>query len=178
MEINLYIDIGTVIYWKTFNKTILLGKTCVEIVLFDNTIVRNTSSGYHPFSQIGVLWLCNFLNWKDTFQFWHFPILTLSNFKEKCILTLSNSDTFRFWHFPILILSDSDTFQFWHFPILTLSNSDTFRFWHFPILTLSDSDTFQFLRKMRSDTFQFWHFPVSLNLPSQSLLKSSSWWVL
>ena len=56
----------------------------------------------------------------DTFQFWHFPILTLSN-----------SDTFRFWHFPILTLSDPDTFQFWNFPIsfkmgknwiLTLSN--------------------------------------------------------
>ena len=44
-----------------------------------------------------------------------------------------NSDTFQFWNFPILTLSDSNTFQFWHFPILTLSNSDTFQFWHIPI---------------------------------------------
>ena len=77
----------------------------------------------------------------DTFQFWRFPILTLSN-----------SDTFQFWHFPILTLSNSDTFQFWHFPILTLSDSDIFQFWHFPIsskmgknwiLTLANSDNFQ-----------------------------------
>ena len=38
-------------------------------------------------------WLA--LSDSDTFQFWHFPILTLSNFEEKCILTLSNSDTFQ-----------------------------------------------------------------------------------
>ena len=38
-------------------------------------------------------------NWK--FQFWHFPILTLSD-----------SDTFQFWR-----KMHSDTFQFWHFPV-------------------------------------------------------------
>ena len=74
----------------------------------------------------------------DTFRFWHF-----------LILTLSNSDTCQFWHLPILTLSNSDTFQFWHFPILTLANSETFQFWPLPILTLSNSDT-----------FQFWHLPI------------------
>ena len=93
----------------------------------------------------------------DTFWFWHFPILTLSD-----------SDTFqfwhfRFWHFPILTLSNSDTFQFWHFPILTLSNSDTFQFWHFPILTLS-----------YSDTFQFWHFPISSKMGKKWILTLSN----
>ena len=85
-------------------------------------------------------------------QIWLLLALTLSN------PTLSDSDTFQFWHFLILTLSDSDTFQFWHFPILTLSNSDTFRFWNFPILTLSDSDTFQFLPKWAK--LGFWHFPI------------------
>ena len=113
----------------------------------------------------------------DTFWFWHFQILTLSNpdtfkFWHLPILTLSNSGSFqfwqftffpkwskiRFWHFPILTLSNPDTFQFWHFPILTVSiffqsgqklDSDTFKFWHFPILTLSNSDI-----------FQYWHFPI------------------
>ena len=99
----------------------------------------------------------------DTFQFWHFPILTLSNsdtfqFWHFPILTLSNSDTFQFWHFPIMTLSNYDTFQFWHFPILALSNSDIFQFWHFPILTLSDSDTFQFLPKRAK--IGFFHFPI------------------
>ena len=69
-----------------------------------------------------------------------------------------NSDTFQFWHFPILTLSGSDTFQFWHFLILTLSNSDTFQFWHFPILTFSNSDSFQFLPKWAKNWF--WHFPI------------------
>ena len=68
-----------------------------------------------------------------------------------------NSDTFQFWHFPILTLSSSDTFQFSHFPILTLSNSYTFRFWYFPISskmgknwipTLSNSDTSQSPNRM------------------------------
>ena len=106
----------------------------------------------------------------DTFQFWHFPILTLFNsdtfqFWHLSILTLSNSDTFQFWHFPIFTVSNSDTFQLWYFPILTLSNSDTFQFWHFPILTPSNSDTFQFwyvpiMTLSNYDTFQFWHFPT------------------
>ena len=43
--------------------------------------------------------------------------------KNLKILTLSNPDTFQFWQFPILTLS---TFQgknaFWHFPILSLSS--------------------------------------------------------
>ena len=46
------------------------------------------------------------------------------------ILTLSNSDAFKFWHFQILTLSnfaqngqkmDSDTLQFWNFPISLIS---------------------------------------------------------
>ena len=43
-----------------------------------------------------------------------YPSIICPIFKES-----ENSDTFRFWHFPILTLSDSDTFRFWHFPILT-----------------------------------------------------------
>ena len=35
-----------------------------------------------------------------------------------CHLTPSIFDTFHFWHFPFLTLSNSDTFRFWHFPIL------------------------------------------------------------
>ena len=59
-----------------------------------------------------------------------------------CIFKESeNSDIFQFWHFPIQTLSDSDMFRFWHYLIFTLSNffqhgqkldSDTFQFWHFP----------------------------------------------
>ena len=96
------------------------------------------------------------INWTKLNIFWHYPILTLSNFSSFWhfpILTLSNLSSF--WHFPIW--AECDTFQsqqiltlsylsnFWHFPILTLSNPSSF--WHFPILTLS---------KLGG----FWHFPI------------------
>ena len=89
-------------------------------------------------------WLTNWprIN-SDTFPFWPFPILTLSNFFQNG--QKLDSDTFRFWLFPIsskmgkdwiLTLSDSDPFQFWLFPI----SSKIGKNW---ILILSNSDTFQ-----------------------------------
>ena len=84
----------------------------------------------------------------DTFEFSAILILSNSDTLWFCHFRIfSHSDTFQFWLFLILTLSNSDTFRRWHFPILTLSNSDTFLFcskwakngfWHFLILTLSN----------------------------------------
>ena len=43
-------------------------------------------------------------------QFWHFPILTLSNFFQNG--QKLDSDTFQFWHFPIPPLGSIDLVLF------------------------------------------------------------------
>ena len=86
-------------------------------------------------TQMDLYFILNIKIW--TSQFVHFQQAT------KCVRT-PNSDNFQFWQYPILTISNSDNFQFWQFPILTISNSDNFQFWQFPILTISNSDNLQF----------------------------------
>ena len=80
-------------------------------------------------------------------------------------MVLLNSDAFQFWLFPILTLSNSNSFQFWHFPVLTLSIffqfqhfsiSDTI--WHFSTLTFGFTSELKVKLKRRMNFFCIEYF--------------------
>ena len=102
----------------------------------------------------------------DTFQFWHFQILTFPGFKRFWHLPVSEtSDTIRFSNIPVWffkILTPSSYRRFWHIQILTHSDSDTFRFWYFQVLKYSCHilTFWQPPASENSKTLQFWHIQI------------------